>query len=275
MQTLEHDDDLAAAPEETRASARPLPSWVATSVFAGSAVLVAVFLLRVLGAPWPHFGAPFPESTDLQKFARIGTTASAVLVRRPGTVVSALHVVPRSEHDTRRHRAGRTVRRGGALPVPHHPSGGAHSSRGGVRGRLRRRDRSGGPDRVLDHDDPRRVALDLVRVRARRGLVACRGAARDVHHHVGVDLDGRLGVVARPECDRRRAGHRSRRRLHRAAREVGRCIAAEKRDHRCCGSARTLCLRRRLATRRAPGGREFFQRLLDSTPARSARRAPR
>jgi hypothetical protein len=72
MQTLEHDDDLAAAPEETPLPQRARPSWVATAVFAGSAVLVAVFLLRVLGAPWPHFAVPFPESTDLQKFARSG-----------------------------------------------------------------------------------------------------------------------------------------------------------------------------------------------------------
>jgi hypothetical protein len=72
MQTLEHDDDLAAEPEVAPPSARPLPSWIATTVFAGSAALVAVFLLRVLGGPWPHFASPFPESAELLKSARLG-----------------------------------------------------------------------------------------------------------------------------------------------------------------------------------------------------------
>jgi hypothetical protein len=72
MQTLERDDAPTTEPTTTPVASDRAPGWFGRALWATSAVITGLFLVRVLGAPWPHFAQPFPETAALKSIARLG-----------------------------------------------------------------------------------------------------------------------------------------------------------------------------------------------------------
>jgi hypothetical protein len=74
MQTVEREargnasDEEPAGTDDTRVDA----GWPAALRWGLIGVAVAFFLIRILGANWPHFMQPFPETTDWRTVARLG-----------------------------------------------------------------------------------------------------------------------------------------------------------------------------------------------------------
>jgi hypothetical protein len=58
-----------AEPIEERPRRRPLGAYIGTAI---AAVVAVVFALRLLGQPWPHFPASFPDSLSYLKVAKTG-----------------------------------------------------------------------------------------------------------------------------------------------------------------------------------------------------------
>jgi hypothetical protein len=72
MQTLERDDASTSEPKTAAAADSRAQGWLGRVLWAASAVVTGLFLVRVLGAPWPHFAQPFPETATLKSVARVG-----------------------------------------------------------------------------------------------------------------------------------------------------------------------------------------------------------
>jgi hypothetical protein len=66
--TREQDSDQSVVVDELP-TRRRLPAHLGTTI---AALVVAFFVVRLLGKPWPHFGASFSDSFSYLKVARLG-----------------------------------------------------------------------------------------------------------------------------------------------------------------------------------------------------------